>query len=61
MLMMFHRNNKHKETKPLFQMKTSYDKVAKVMTEPPKDYNTKKNLIEDKKENILDLNINKKN
>ena len=40
-------------------MKTSYDKVEKVMTEPPKDYDTIKNLIEDKKENILDLNINK--
>ena len=56
---MLHRNNKHKETKPLFQMKTSYDKVAKAMTETPKDYDTMKNLIEDKKENILDLNINK--
>ena len=43
-------------------MKTSYDKVAKVMTETPKDYDTIKNLIEDKKENILDLNIkNSKN
>ena len=60
MLMMFNRNNKNnKQTKPLFQMKTSYDKVAKVMTEPPKDYNTIKNLIEDKQENILDLNITK--
>ena len=80
MLMMFNRNNKNnKQTKPLFQMKTSYDKVAKVMTEPPKDYDTIKNLIEDaslearvlrdasaslasirdKKEHILDLNINK--
>ena len=68
--MMFHRTKKHKETKPLFQMKTSFDKVAKVMTEPPKDYDTIKNLIEDasadasrgirvKKENILDLNIKK--
>ena len=58
--MMFNRNNKNnKQTKPLFQMKTSYDKVAKVMTETPKDYDTIKNLIEDKKENILDLNINK--
>ena len=60
---MFNRNNKHnKQTKPLFQMKTSFDKVAKAMTEPPKDYDTIKNLIEDKKENILDLNIkNSKN
>ena len=56
---MLHRNNKNKQAKPLFQMKTSYDKVAKVMTETPKDYDTIKNLIEDKKENILDLNINK--
>ncbi len=57
---MFHRNNKNnKQTKPLFQMKTSFDKVAKAMTEPPKDYDTIKNLIEDKRENILDLNINK--
>ena len=67
-LIMFNRNNKNnKQTKPLFQMKTSYDKVAKVMAEPPKDYDTIKNLIEDasaspasirdKKENILDLNI----
>ena len=56
---MLHRNNKNKETKPLFQMKTSYDKVAKVMTETPKDYDTIKNLIEDKKVNILDLNIKK--
>ena len=38
-------------------MKSSYDKVAKVMTEPPKDYDTIKNLIEEKKEKILDLNI----
>ena len=58
-LMMFHRNNKNKDNKQLFQMKTSFDKVAKAMTEPPKDYDTIKNLIEDKKENILDLNINK--
>ena len=61
---MFNRNNKNnKQTKPLFQMKTSFDKVAKAMTEPPKDYDTIKNLIEDKKkENILDLNIkNSKN
>ena len=69
--MMLHRNNKNKDAsgtkpsrgsrdnKPLFQMKTSYDKVAKAMTEPPKDYDTIKILIEDKKENILDLNINK--
>ena len=54
--MMFNRNNKHKETKPLFQMKTSYDKVAKAMTEGPKDYDTIKNLVENKKENILALN-----
>ena len=27
------------------------------MTETPKDYDTIKNLIEDKKENILDLNV----
>ena len=61
-LIMFHRNNKNKDNKPLFQMKTSFDKVAKVMTETPKDYDTIKNLIEDKKENILDLNIkNSKN
>ena len=67
--MMFNRNNQsNKETKPLFQMKTSYDKVAKVMTETPKDYDRIKDLVEDasadasrgirdKKENILDLNI----
>ena len=55
---MFNANNKNnKQTKPLFQMKTSYDKVAKVMTEPPKDYDRIKDLVEDKKENILDLNI----
>ena len=59
---MFHRNNKHKETKPLFQMKTSYEKVIKAMTEPPKDYDTIKDLVENKKRNILDLNIqNSKN
>ena len=46
---MLHRNNKNKDNKPLFQMKTSYDKVAKVMTETPKDYDTIKNLIEEKK------------
>ena len=46
---MLHRNNKNKETKKMFQMKTSYDKVAKAMTDPPKDYDTIKNLIEDKK------------
>ena len=57
--MMFNRNNKQKETKPLFQMKTGYDKVAKAMTEPPKDYDRIKDLVENKKENILDLNINK--
>ena len=54
---MFHRKNKNKDVKPLFQMKTSYDKVSKEMTEKPKDYETIKNLIEEKKENILDLNI----
>ena len=32
------------------------------MTEPPKDYDTIKDLVEEKKENILDLNIkNSKN
>ena len=57
---MFNRNNKNnKQTKPLFQMKTNYDKVAKAMTEPPKDYDRIKDLVENKKENILDLNINK--
>ena len=60
MLMMFNRNNKNnKQTKPLFQMKTSYDKVAKVMTEPPQEYDRIKDLVEEKKENILDLNISK--
>ena len=47
--MMFNRNNKVKKAKPLFQMKTSYDKVSKAMTEPPKDYDTIKNLVEQKK------------
>ena len=57
---MFNRNNKsNKQTKPLFQMKTSYDKVAKSMNEKPKDYDTIKDLVENKNENILDLNINK--
>ena len=46
---MFHRNNKDKKDKPLFQMKTSYDKVAKAMTEPAKDYDTIKNVVESKK------------
>ena len=60
MLMMFNRNNKNnKQTKPLFQMKTSYDKVANVMQQPAKDYDTIKDLVENKKENILDFNINK--
>ena len=60
MLMMFNRNNKNnKQTKPLFQMKTSYDKVANAMQQPAKDYDTIKDLVEEKKENILDLNINK--
>ena len=54
--MMFHRNNKDKKAKPLFQMKTSYDKVSKEMTEKPKDYDTIKHLVEHKSENILDLN-----
>ena len=54
--MMFNRNTKDKKAKPLFQMKTSYDKVAKAMTEGPKDYDTIKNLVENKKENILALN-----
>ena len=59
---MFHRNNKDKKAKPLFQMKTSNDKVAKAMTEGPKEYDTIKNLVESKKENILDLqNRNSKN
>ena len=58
--MMFNRNNKNKDkNKPLFQMKTSYDKVAKAMNEKPKDYDTIKDLVENKKDNILDLNINK--
>ena len=57
--MMFNRKNKNKDNKPLFQMKTSYDKVAKVMNEKAKDYDTIKDLVENKKENILDLNINK--
>ena len=56
---MFNRNNKNKQAKPLFQMKTSYDKVAKAMNEKPKDYDTIKNLLEHKKENMLDLNIKK--
>ena len=56
--MMFHRNNKNKETKPLFQMKTSYDKVAPAMQQPAKDYDAIKDLVENKRENILDLNIN---
>ena len=61
MLMMFNRNNKNnKQTKPLFQMKTSYDKVAKAIQQPAKDYDTTKKLVEEKKENILDLNIKKK-
>ena len=47
---MFHRNNKNKETKPLFQKKTSYDKVAKVMTEPPKEYDRIKDLVDKKNE-----------
>ena len=39
---MLHRNNKHKETKPLFQMKTSYDKVAKnISLTKSKNENTK--------------------
>ena len=60
--MMFHRNNKDKKAKPLFQMKTSYDKVAKAMTEGAKDYDAIKNLVESKKENILDFqNKNSKN
>ena len=50
--MTFNRNKKHKETKPLFQMKTSYDKVAKAMTEPPKDYDTIKNLVHEKKKSF---------
>ena len=54
--MMFNRNTKDKKAKPLFQMKTSYDKVATAMTEGPKDYDTIKNLVENKKENILALN-----
>ena len=54
---MFNRNNKNKQAKPLFQMKTSYDKVAKAMNEKPKDYDTIKDLVENKKANILDLNI----
>ena len=60
---MFNRNNKNnKQTKHLFQMKTSYGKVAKVMTETPRGYDRIKDLVEEKKENILDLNIkNSKN
>ena len=54
--MMFNRNKKDKQAKPLLQMKTSYGKVAKAMTEPAKDYDTIKNLVDNKKENILDLN-----
>ena len=47
--MMFNRNNKNKDSnKPLFQMKTSYDKVAKAMNEKPKDYDTIKDLVENK-------------
>ena len=53
--MTFNRNKKHKETKPLFQMKTSYDKVAKAMAEPPKDYDTIKHLVHEKKRKVLDL------
>ena len=53
--MMFHRHNKDKKAKPLFQMKTSYDKVAKEMAEKPKDYDSIKNLVENKKENIIDI------
>ena len=56
---MLHRNNKNKDNKPLFQMKTRYDKVAKAMNEKPKDCDTIKDLVENEKENILDLNINK--
>ena len=51
---MFNRNNKDKKAKPLFQMKTSYDKVAKAMTEPAKDYDTIKNLV-DKKKKIFQI------
>ena len=57
--MMFNRNNKNKDNKPLFQMKTSFYKVNKAMSEKPKDYDTIKDLVENKSENILDLNINK--
>ena len=53
--MMFNRNNKHKETKPLFQMKTSYDKVAKAMTEPAKDYDTIKNLVQDARQSLASI------
>ena len=53
--MMFNRNNKDKKAKPLFQMKTSYDKVAKAMTEPAKDYDTIKNLVQDARQSLASI------
>ena len=52
---MFNRNNKDKKAKPLFQMITSYDKVAKAMTEPAKDYDTIKNLVQDARQSLASI------
>ena len=57
---MFYNNRRMNTNQTLVKIKSSYDKLEKVMNEPAKDYNAIKELVESKENSIMNLKSIKK-
>ena len=57
---MFHYNN-FKKNQPLMKIKSSYDKLEKMLNEPERDYNAIKELVETQDNSITNIKNIKNN
>ena len=57
---MFHYNN-FKKKQPLMKIKSSYDKLEKMLNEPERDYNAIKELVENRDNSITNIKNIKNN
>ena len=60
---MFYNNRmRNMNNQPLVKIKSSYDKLQKVLNEPAREYNAIKELVENQENNITNIkNIKNKN
>ena len=61
---MFYNNNRMRNmnNQPLVKIKSSYDKLEKVLNEPAREYNAIKELVENQENNITNIkNIKNEN